>query len=258
MKTTNLDKQFVLYYRVSTEKQDLDTQKRILRNHLKEEWIDREYEEIISGKTMRTNPQLNEAVDYCKETGKTLAVARHDRIGRNLAHAAKIAEELDWNMFIPNISPLGQKINVMMFGVLMGAAQLEREWISERTLEGLATARAKGKKLGPKRPLSPHKRLAASKLASQTRAREKFSDPTYIKVRDFILKRVNEYKEEGNKVNNQQRRAGGDIYDKIAKELNSLGIERPLYLGEFSKIEFKARYVCMVYQSETRQIKIHY
>ena len=258
MKTINLEKQFVLYYRVSTERQDLDTQKRILRNHLQEEWIDREYEEIVSGKTMRTNPQLNEAVEYCKKTGKTLAAAKHDRIGRDLAHAAKIAGELNYNMFLPNIVSVGQKINPAIFGMMMGMAQLEREWISERTKEGLATAIAKGKKLGPKKPLSPRKRAKASKQVSETRARAKFSDPGYIKVRDFVVSRINEYVEEGNKINHQHRRQGGDIYEKVAIELNKLGMKRPEYLGKLAEKEFKAKYIAYIYQSETRQIQVCY
>lgn len=250
----NLENKFVVYYRVSKETSDLDTQRRIIRNHLEEEWICKEFHEVVSGKNMLANKELNAAVDYCKKNNKTFAVAKHDRFGRNLADASKIAESLNWDMFIPNLATLGQKINPAYFGLMMGMAQLEREWISERTKEGLATAKAKGVKFGPKRKLSERKMREKIQSCRKTSTLKKLNDTDYLRVREFVLNRCREHEAHtGNKLSKYVRTKSGPFYESVAKELNDLGFDIPDSFYGTPK-EFTADHVAKLYYYETKKV----
>ncbi len=255
---TDLNRKYVCYYRVSTHKQDLDTQKRIIRNHLQEEWIDKEFEEIVSGKTMATNQKLNEAVKYCKINNRTLAVAKHDRLGRNLAQAAAVAEELNWQIFIPNLAGIGQKINPAIFGMLMGMAELEREWISERTKEGLRTAREKGVEFGPKRKLSKKQIVKRNRDISITKHLQKTTDEKYQRIRDFILNRIKEWEvQSGRRATKEYGRNHDDIHQQVADELNALNFPLPNYLvARKNFTDFNSRFVANLFYEETRKVPL--
>jgi DNA invertase Pin-like site-specific DNA recombinase len=255
-------KKFVAYYRVSTEKQDLSTQKRILRNHIQEDWIDCEFEEIVSGKSMNVNQQLREAVSYCKENNKILAVARLDRLGRNLSHAAKINEELDGWIYTPGFVAPGERINIMVFGVLMAAAQVEREWISERTKEGLETARKRGVKFGPKKPITKAQHVLKGQKRREYIEIEKVTDPKFQNVRNFIVKRITEWEEKtGRKAtkyfSRKYDKSYGDIHLEVSDELNSLQVPMPDYYARSnSKNKFTPQYVAKIFREAKKDVEI--
>lgn len=252
----DLTNHFILYFRVSTEAQDLDTQKRILRNHLKEEWICKEFYEIVSGRTMSSNKQLNEAIEYCKNNGKTIAVAKLDRLGRDLAHAAKVHKELKGNIYAPGFGGPGEKMNLMVFSVLMAAAQAEREWISERTKEGQRTAKEKGVVFGRKRPWTKKEMLLRNARDMETKRRKKVEDPKYMRILTFVENRVDAWVEKtGKRPVKTVRSPSGAIYQEIANELNELKFEIPdsMYGG---KTSFTAEYVAKLYYNERTKIQI--
>ncbi len=256
-KETNLKTKYVAYYRVSTERQDLDTQKRVLRKHLNEEDIIAEFEEIESGSTMYTNPNLNAAVEFCKENNCILASVKIDRLGRNLSHAVKVAEELDYWIFIPHLNQPGTKIPILIFSIFSAIAQSEREWISERTKEKLQSLKAQGVTFGRKKPLTPKQKAIKSSRASMTMLSTRFNDPKYKKAKKFILKRMDEWMEKNGKTARKYwSRQYDDIYQEIADELNDLGAEVPDYLRRRDK--FLSRHILDIYRNETKTVTLQY
>ncbi len=90
MKTETANKNYVVYFRVSTLKQGvsglgLDAQKQSVDHFVKNNGgqITQEFIEIESGKKT-DRPKLTEAIQLCKDKGFTLCVAKLDRLARNV------------------------------------------------------------------------------------------------------------------------------------------------------------------------------
>ena len=97
-------------------------------------------------------PVLARALAAC-EKGDTLACYKLDRIGRSLAHLAKLLTDLEargvhFRTVEDGLDTRGStgKLVLRMLGAV---AQFERDLIIERTRAGLAAARKRGKRLGP-------------------------------------------------------------------------------------------------------------
>ncbi len=109
------------------------------------------------------HPGPTELLDYARP-GDTLAVVRLDRLGRSLGELLTIVTALE----VCGIALLSleQKIDTspasseLMFHVFCAIAHFERLLIIERTKDGIAAARAKGKLPG-RRPLDPAKAESA-------------------------------------------------------------------------------------------------
>ena len=135
----------VAYLRVSTRSQDLANQKlAILEFSQKRQFpIDQFIESRISSRKSPLEP------------GDRLLVSELSRLGRSLSQVIQIVEtlvrrkirfiaikeaiEFDGKQDLPT------KVMIALFGLF---AEVERDLISERTKEGLAAAKAKGKRLG--------------------------------------------------------------------------------------------------------------
>ena len=134
------------YARVSTQKQDLESQKQ----RLKDAGAIKIFEDVISGKIF-TRPGLEDLVEYARP-GDLLCVVRLDRLGRSLKEMLETVEYLHQNDI--GLMSLEEKIDTssaageLIFHVFGAIAHFERRLIAERTKEGLATARMKGKTLG--------------------------------------------------------------------------------------------------------------
>lgn len=134
------------YARVSTVEQTLDLQ----NDALLAAGATTIYEDKASGKNA-DRPELVHCLKALRE-GDMLVVWRPDRIGRNLNDLIRIVGELDdrgvklrsVKESIDTSGPVG-KLVFHLFGAL---AEFERELIRERTLAGLAAARARGRKGG--------------------------------------------------------------------------------------------------------------
>lgn len=138
------------YLRVSGTDQVLDLQ----RDALAKAGCDRVWEEVASG-AKNDRPELLDLLGHLR-AGDTLVVWRLDRLGRSLTHLIETVEGLQargvvfrsLTETIDTSSPGGMLI-FQIFGAL---AQFERALIQERTVAGLAAARARGRIGGqPKR-----------------------------------------------------------------------------------------------------------
>jgi DNA invertase Pin-like site-specific DNA recombinase len=148
------------YARVSTDDQDLAAQK----HRLATAGAFRIFEDIISGKTFE-RPGLTDLLDHIRP-GDTLAVVRLDRLGRSLRELLDVVETLKKRGVA--LLSLEEKIDTssaageLVFHVFGAIAQFERRLIAERTRDGMATARAKGRL--PGRPSLDQEKLEAAVL----------------------------------------------------------------------------------------------
>lgn len=146
------------YGRVSTSDQ------RFLRQEdaLRENGAERVFLDVRSGKNA-DRPELQKMFDMLRP-GDTVLVLELSRLGRSVKDLIEISERLDsmgvslksLSEAIDTTTPMGRAF----FTVCATMAQLERELIVERTREGLAAARARGRVGG--RPGMPKERLDAA------------------------------------------------------------------------------------------------
>ena len=133
---------YIAYYRVSTKKQSLglEAQQDIISTYVSHHGgcIITEFQEKESGKDVRgesrlsNRPILIEALNECKRLGATLIVAKVDRLTRDIEDGAHIYKNYSVQFCDhPDISPLE-------LGIFLGMAQQEREFISQRTKQGMA------------------------------------------------------------------------------------------------------------------------
>lgn len=150
------------YARVSTDDQTLNLQ----RDALSAASCQRIFSDTMSG-TKATRPGLTEALDFVR-SGDTLVVWRLDRLGRSLGNLIELMTLLNDRGIgfkslteqIDTTTP-GGKLIFHIFGAL---GEFERELIRERTMAGLAAARARGR---PKKLDDPKKIAMALALYDQ-------------------------------------------------------------------------------------------
>ena len=150
------------YARVSTPDQKLDLQLDALR----EAGCEKTFTDEASG-AKADRPGLTEALAFAR-TGDTLVVWRLDRFGRSLKDLVGRVEELrergvgfrSLTEGVDTTSPTGK----LVFHVFGALAEFERDLIRERTMAGLASARARGRKGGRPRAMDEEKVRVASRL----------------------------------------------------------------------------------------------
>lgn len=120
--------------------------------------IDRFFEEKISGKNITDREQLKIMLDVVRD-GDTVYVESLSRLARNLRDLLDIIEQLTAKKV--NLVSLKEKLDLstpagrLYINITASVYQFERECILERTLEGVAIAKAAGKykgKIPKKRP----------------------------------------------------------------------------------------------------------
>lgn len=142
-----------IYARVSTEEQTLDQQILPLIEYCKrEKWEYDIYKEKASGaNTSRT--ELDRLMYGVRSRQyKAVVVAKLDRLGRSLKHLIQLVEEFnnkDVQFVCLNPSVDTKTASGRFFIQIMGAvAELEREFIRERTKEKLEHLKKEGRQLG--------------------------------------------------------------------------------------------------------------
>jgi len=136
------------YARVSTYDQNLDRQIDALVTSRVD--IRNIYKEKITG-TIKDRPELNKMINDLK-IGDVIIICDLTRLSRSTKDLISLSESIT-NKGVELIS-LKEKIDTTtatgkaMFGMLAVMAQFERDIISERTKEGLSSARARGRKGG--------------------------------------------------------------------------------------------------------------
>ncbi|MDG4787049.1 recombinase family protein [Micromonospora sp. WMMD1102] len=148
--------------RVSTDGQDLQLQ----RDALSEAGCGRIFEEKISTRAT-DRPGLAAALDYLRP-GDTLCVWKLDRLGRSVKDVLTIAEDLHergigvrilTGTLAGSYHPTGE--GKFFFTMMAAFAELERHMIHQRTVAGLAAARAQGRTGGRPIVMDPDKLAAA-------------------------------------------------------------------------------------------------
>lgn len=139
------------YARVSTDGQNLDRQIDALmvagvsRKHL--------YCEKMTG-TKADRPELNRLINDL-ETGDTVIIADLTRISRSTKDLLEIVDKIkNKGAYIKSLKDTwldttsSNPYNDFLLTVMSGLSQLERDLISQRTKEGLASAKARGRNGG--------------------------------------------------------------------------------------------------------------
>jgi len=157
------------YIRVSSDDQDLSKQRHLLLEYSQQHklLIDEFIEIEISSRRNPSERRITELVDKL-HAGDLLLVAELSRLGRNMLETLNIIHDLTGKgvkiIFIrqPELSTNGSHTQLLL-AIYSYFAETEREFISIRTKQGLAAAKAQGKLLGrPKgsrnesRPLDPY------------------------------------------------------------------------------------------------------
>ena len=133
--------------------------------------LDALYEDKASGKK-DDRPHLTACLKALRP-GDTLMVWKLDRLGRDLRHLVNIVHDLTQRgIGLKVLTGQGAAIDTttsasgrLVFGIFAALAEFERELISERTIAGLAAARARGRKGGRPFKMTPAKvRLAAASM----------------------------------------------------------------------------------------------
>lgn len=170
------------YIRVSSDKQDLEKQRHLLWEYTQtHQLLIQEFVrvEISATKSLRER-RLDELLAML-ETDDTLLVAELSRLGRNMLETLNLVNALIEKgvklIFVrqPELStdgPHGQ----LLLAIYGHFAQTEREYISLRTKQGLAAARAQGKVLG--RPKG-------------SKNKERVLDPFRAEILDYLTKGLN-------------------------------------------------------------------
>ena len=120
------------------------------------------YEDKASGKK-DDRPQLTGCLKALR-ADDTLLVWKLDRLGRDLRHLVNIVHDLTQRgIGLKVLTGQGAAIDTttasgkLVFGIFAALAEYERELISERTIAGLAAARARGRKGGRPFKMTPAK-----------------------------------------------------------------------------------------------------
>ena len=162
------------YARCSTADQNLDWQ----LDALNKEGCERIYQEKVSG-TKKERPELGKMLDALR-AGDTVVICELTRLSRSTKDLFELVERISGaganikslkEAWLDTTSPQGK----LLFTIFAGVSQFERDLTYERTMEGLAAARARGRKGGRPR--------ANSKVVSQALA---LYDAGTIPIKDIL------------------------------------------------------------------------
>ena len=165
------------YIRVSSDKQDLQKQEHLLFKYAQQHKL--QIDEFIQLEiSSRQNTQARRIDDLLERLGDgdTLLVAELSRLGRNMFEVISIINELSENgtqiIFVrqPELSTAGPQRKLLL-AIYSYFAEAERDFISVRTKQGLAAAKANGKQLG--RPKG-------------SRNKQRALDPFRQQIRDYL------------------------------------------------------------------------
>ncbi|SFH40360.1 Site-specific DNA recombinase [Pontibacter chinhatensis] len=150
------------YARVSTLLQNSDLQ----QDALTQAGCEKIFTDKISG-TVAERPALTKAKEVLRR-GDTLVVWRLDRLGRSLK------DLIEWMNYLEQegiaLISLQESIDTstatgkLVFHIFASMAEFERNLIKERTMAGLAAARARGRKGGRPKKMSDEKRKLTVRL----------------------------------------------------------------------------------------------
>ena len=146
----------IAYLRVSTSSQDLAQQKLAVLDYARQKRfaIDHFVEVQVSSRQGPDRRRIGELIGSL-EAGDRLVVSELSRLGRSLGQVIQLIDELvkrqvrfvaiKEDIRFEGKQDLQTKVMIALFGLF---AEVERDLISERTKEGLVSARGRGRLLG--------------------------------------------------------------------------------------------------------------
>ena len=155
------------YARVSTEEQNLDRQ----LDSLKEAGCEKIFKEKITG-TKKDRSELDKLMEHLRE-GDLIIISDLTRLSRSVKDLFSLVDQIEKKganikslkeSWMDTSTPQGK----LMFTIFAGISQFERDLISQRTLEGLAAARSRGRNGG--RPKKDEKALILALKMYQEKA----------------------------------------------------------------------------------------
>jgi DNA invertase Pin-like site-specific DNA recombinase len=154
------------YLRVSTDEQDLLQQEHLLLKHAQQNQmqIDRFIRVEVSTRKSLRERRIEELLDALS-SGDTVVVAELSRLGRNMFQTLELINTISEMgvklIFVrqPELSTTGSH-GKLLLAIYSYFAEAERDFISMRTKQGMASARAQGKHVGrPKGSRDKHRAL---------------------------------------------------------------------------------------------------
>jgi len=150
------------YARVSTREQNPEAQE----DALKAAGCEKVFVDRITGKLAK-RPGLDQALMVVRE-GDQFVITKLDRLGRSLEDLLALSRRLDeggvgltvLDQGIDTSTPVGR----MFFQILGAVAEFEHSLMSQRTMDGLAAARARGRTGGQKPKLRPRQIKLAQEM----------------------------------------------------------------------------------------------
>ena len=182
----------VAFLRVSTRSQDLANQKLAILDYAQQKQfaVDRFIELQSSSLKVRHKERVGEMLDSLKP-GDRLIVSELSRLGRSLGQVIQIVDTLvhrkvrfaavKEGITFEGKQDLQTKVMVALFGLF---TEVERDLISERTKEGLATAKAAGKLLGRPKGKRGKTKLDGKEQDIQALLSKKVSMASIAKIMD--------------------------------------------------------------------------
>lgn len=148
------------YIRISRSNQNLELQE----DNLKRAGCYQIFKDVASGKNS-DRPGLSECLDYIREND-TLVVWKSDRLGRSTVDLLNIVDNLrkrniGFKSLTEDLFDTTSSNGRLVFGMFALLAEHERDRIRERTMAGLASARARGRKGGRPKALTGEKKALA-------------------------------------------------------------------------------------------------
>ena len=196
------------YARVSTSEQVVDLQEDALRKS----GCEKIFTDTISG-AATDRPGLLEALTFARQDD-CIVVWRLDRLGRSLPHLIQVVQELAGRGV--NFRSLNESLDTssaggrLLFHIMGALAEFERSLIRERTVAGLAAARARGRSGGRPRAMDESKIKMARQL---------LRDPS-VSVgeicRTLAVSRSTLYKYAGFEASNRGLEPGATVVNVIA------------------------------------------
>lgn len=131
----------IAYYRVSTDGQSIESQRKALSGSFDKEFTD----EGVSGAILAADrPGFSSLLSYVRE-GDTVCVTAIDRLGRDALNVQSVVRDLIAKgvaIDVLGLGPIARGVGELVVAVLAQIADMERQRIKERCEAGRASAKA--------------------------------------------------------------------------------------------------------------------